>query len=631
MLVDNEGAPDSGRRAWGDGPAWWAGVLAALAGLIVCLRLPWASDVLPGSWRWLSPRPPANPSGSVDALARNEHLGNGWPSDALNAATAVRDIWIVALAAGLVVVVTRSRWGLRSGARWRPLLRLLAGVLLVLVPLAAAAVAVQAIREVGVHALAALVVLPVPLVAGALVSAVWLLPRRAGGRWRPLAATMVFVVVVAAGTAPFARWYTGSRLISATATGRAAASDPQAPSRPGKVAWHLRSPNLEPVVRQRAGYTVITDYNDDVRGNRAGEVHVYDSATGRERWHYQRADAVLNVADLTADTLALQADDLTGHRSLIGIDLASGHRLWSEAPQFLWNPQRPPLAATGIPDSASLYTVGSVTPAGAASTIESRAVRSGGPFQVRVGFDCPFDDVLAWSTMLVVHQPCGSILDGYAANRPQWSIHLPANAYARLPNSPRVSMQLDQGVLAVPATSAGPDTADWIFYRASDGHELWREHSARELFLAGDRVVELTERSDLVVRDAGTGQMLWHRDPGSLHLEPGAIDNVVSSDGHLYAMWTPPGLTHVSLLTFDANSGAVTGTTDLTSVIGDPCPLDRNSAAAFALPEKHCAMQSLDAAGGGTVLITVTYRTGDGHFQDVVYAITDGSGFTAIP
>jgi hypothetical protein len=189
-------------------------------------------------------------------------------------------------------------------------------------------------------------------------------------------------------------------------------------------------------------------------------------------------------------------------------------------------------------------------------------------------------------------------------------------------------MQLDQGVLAVPATSAEPYAADWIFYRASDGHEIWREHAARELVLAGDRVVELTKRNELAVRDASTGQTLSHRDPGSLHLQPGTLDNVISSDGHLYAMWTPPGLGHVSLLVFDAHSGAVTGTTDLTRVIGDPCPLRKMDP--LALPEKQCSMQRLDAAGGGIVLITVTYRTRDGRFQDVVYALTDGAGFTAI-
>src|SRR5437879_5879879 len=87
------------------GPAWWVGSLAALGGLVVCLWFPWGTDVLVGGWQRGTPRPPADASGSVEALSAKGGPGGGWPADALHAAVVVRDVWVAALVIGLVVAL----------------------------------------------------------------------------------------------------------------------------------------------------------------------------------------------------------------------------------------------------------------------------------------------------------------------------------------------------------------------------------------------------------------------------------------------------------------------------------------------------------------------------------------------
>jgi outer membrane protein assembly factor BamB len=576
------------------GPAWWFGLLAALGGLVVCLRFPWASDVLVGGWQRDGRRPPANASGSVEAFATKGGLGGGWPADALHAAVAVRDVWAAALVIGLVVALVRLLRGPWTSSRGTSALRLLAAVPLVAAPLAAAVVAVVAVRAVGVHALPAFVALPVPLVAGALVSAVWLIPRRVGAAWRALAATMVLVLVAAAGTVSFAHWYTGSRLVSGTTYGGPAAASQPAPTRPGRVAWRLTSPR--PAVWQRAGYTVITHYDDEG----GGEVHVYDSATGRERWHYRRGDAVLRVADLTDDTLDLQAIDMAGRGSLTGFELASGRRRWSRTVRPMWIHPAP----AGLADSPLLYSAESAMPFEQPSFVRFESPSRGGTVSMLTA-DCTITEAVARSSTLVLN--CRSAVDtslihAYRTGQHLWTIATSTSRYERV--------QLGTDVLAVPSPSAKPE---WTFYRTSDGHRLWREHGAGRLFLTSDdRVVEQTARGELSVRDASTGRTLWSGDPRGLHLRPGGeLDSVVTADGNLYAMWKHRQ-EHVSVITFDERSGTATGTTDLTNVIGDHCPANA------------CAMQQLDAAGGGTVLITATYETR----KDVVYALADGAGFT---
>lgn len=447
------------------------------------------------------------------------------------------------------------------GVAWR----VLGWAVLVALPLAAAVVVIQTLRKVGAHALPALVASPVVLIAGALICAVWLLPTpgvRVAGRRSPALAVAVAVAVVAAagtvvttGTVLFARWFTTSRGISATTTRRAAADDPPKPSRPGRVAWHLRSPRLQPDVLQSSGYTVVTDYNDDPHGNRAGELNVYDTATGRVRWYFQRADAVLKVDDLTADTVVVEADDLGGHRTVAGMDLRTGRRLWS-APL---RPQRGPGVSGALiaPAAAGhwLYDaeqVGQSTATGA--RVEARSTRSGDEVW-RAGFVCPVDAALAQSTTLVIHQECApGKLQEYDSNRPRWSADLSNGAYAWQPGS-NERMQIGQGIVAVPIGQSDGKTTGWIFYRMSDGHELWRQRATDRLFLAGTRVIEVTGQSELTVRDANTGRILWRSGPGRLPLSSGTLDNVVTSGDHLYALWIPSGLTHELLLTFDALAG----------------------------------------------------------------------------
>jgi outer membrane protein assembly factor BamB len=573
------------------GPAWWFGLLAALSGLVVCLRLPWASDVLTGGWQRSGPKPPANASGSVEAFAAKGRLGGGWPADALHAAVAVGDVWVAALVIGLVVAIVRMRWAVWTGSR---VLRMLAAVPLVAAPLAAAVVAVVAVRAVGVHALPAFVALPAPLVVGALVNAVWLVPRRVAPAWRALAATMALVLVAAAGTVWFARWYTGSRLISGTTSSRPTAPDRPAPAHPGRVAWRLTPPHPQPAVWQRAGYTIIAD--------REGGVRVYDSATGRERWHYRRADAVLRVADLTDDTLDLQAIDLAGRGDLIGLELASGRRRWSRTVRNMWVHPAP----EGLADSHLLYSMESATPADQPSFVRFESPSRGGVVSL-VSPDCTITEAVARASTVVLN--CRSDIDAslihaYRTGQHLWTIETTTNG--------REPVQLGTGVLAVPSPSAKPD---WTFYRTSDGHRLWREHGASRLFMTSDdRLVEQTAQGKLEVRDASTGRTLWNADPRGLHLRPdGELDSVATADGKLYAMWQRPGA-RASLLTFDGRSGTATGTTDLTGVIGDHCPANT------------CATQHLTAAGGGTVLLTATYGTG----KDTVYALTDGASFTPV-
>jgi outer membrane protein assembly factor BamB len=586
------------------GPAWWFGLLAALSGLVFCLRSPWASDVLPGGWHWPGRRPPAGASGSVKAFAANGGLGGGRPADALHAAVVVCDVWAAALVIGLVVTLVRLRRGAPADPGRMTVLRLLAAVPLVAAPLAATVVALVAVRAVGVHALPAFVALPVPLIAGALVSAVWLIPRRVGVG-RALAAAMVLTLVAAAGTVSFARWYTGSHLINGTTSGRPAAARPPAPIRPGRVAWRMTSARSRPAVWQRAGYTVITDYIADPKGDRGGEVHVYDSATGRERWHYRRGDAVLRVADLTDDTLDVQAIDVARRGSLTGFDLASGRRRWSSAVQHWWIHPAP----AGLADSSLLYSVQSAVPFDEPSFISSQSPARGGTVSL-TDRDCIINDAVAKSSTMVIG--CQPILDqsffyGFQAGRPRWTLDVPTNGDER--------MQLGNDVLAIPGPPAKPG---WTFYRTSDAHRLWREDGAGPLFLAGDRVVQQTAEGELSVRDASTGRTLWSADPGRLHLRPGGeLGGMVAADGNLYVMWSYRQ-EHASLITFDERSGAATGTTDLTSVIGDRCQ------------GNGCATLHLDAAGGGVVLITATHQIPKEQPRDVVYALADGAGFTGL-
>jgi hypothetical protein len=334
------------------------GLLAALCGLVVCLLRPWTTDDLPEVWPYASRKPPGNAFGSVQALAANERLGKGWPADSLHGVLLVIAIWTLVLLASVPVAFMarrRAPWLHGRAARW---LSDLASLVLVALPIGVAGLITETLAQVGAHALPALAALPVLLIAGALGFAVRPVWRIQG--WGAVAAMLVLVVAVAGGTVGFSRWYTTSRWVSATTTSLPAAPNPEAPSRPGRVAWHLRSPNLDPVVRQSAGYTVVSDFYDDPRGDRSGEVHVYNSATGRLRWHYSRADAVMDVADLTADTLVLQAHDLGAHTTLLGFDLATGHRLWSAAPQQLQTSiarQSRVLTATG--PSEWLITAGS--------------------------------------------------------------------------------------------------------------------------------------------------------------------------------------------------------------------------------------------------------------------------------
>lgn len=579
------------------GPAWWFGLLAALGGLVACLRFPWATDVLVGGWQRGAPRPPADASGSVEALAAKGGPGGGWPADALHAAVVVRDVWAAALVVGLVVVLVRMLRG--SGPRGTGVLRMLAAVPLVVAPLVAAVAAVVAVRAVGVHALPAFVALPAPLFVGALVSAVWLVPRRFGGAWRALAATVALVLVAAGGTVWFARWYTGSRLIGATTSGRPPATDRPAPNRPGKVAWRMASPHPRPAVWQRAGYTIISDREDGVR--------VYDSATGRERWHYRRADAVLRVADLTDDTLDLQAIDIAGRGTLIGLELASGRRRWSRPVRNMWVHPAP----AGLTDSHLLYSMESGTPSDQPSFVRFESPSRGGTTSL-VSPDCNITEAVARASTVVLNCRLAinsSLIHSYRTGQHLWTIETSTNG--------REPVQLGTGVLAVPSPSAEPD---WTFYRMSDGHRLWSEHGASRLFMtSGDRVVEQAAQGELEVRDASTGRTLWSGDPRGLHLPSGGeLGGVVTADGKVYAMWQR-GREHASLITFDERSGTATGITDLTGVIGDDCPANA------------CAVQHLDAADGGTVLITATYENGKGHPQDVFYALTDGAGFTPIP
>lgn len=592
-MIDNARA----KAGLDGGPAWWFGQLAALGGLVVCLRFPWATDVLVGGWQRAEPRPHADASGTVKALAAKGGLGGGRPADALHAAVVVRDVWVAVLVIALVVVVVRTLRGAQRRTPGTGVLRVLAAVPLVAAPLAAAVIAVVAVRAVGVHALSAFVALPVPLVAGALVSALWLIPRRVAP-WRALAATTALVLVAAVGTVWFARWYTGSRLISGTTSGRPPAADRPAPSRPGRVAWRMTSANRQPAVWQRAGYTIITDREDGVR--------VYDSATGRERWHYRRSGAVLRVADLTDDTLDLQAIDIAGRGSLIGLGLASGRLRWSRPVQNLWVHPAP----AGLADSRLLYSMESATPSDQPSFVRFESPSRGGTVSL-VSPDCTITEAVARASTVILN--CRSAIDTslihtYRTGQHLWTIETTTNG--------QESVQLGTGVLAVPSPAARPD---WTFYRTSDGHRLWSEHDASRLFTTkDDRVVEQTTQGALEVRDAGTGRTLWSGDPGGLHLQPGGeLDGVVTADGNLYALWQRRG-EHASLITFDARSGAATGTTDLTGVIGDRCAANA------------CAVQHLDAAGGGTVLITATYGTGSGHPRDVVYALADGTGFAAL-
>jgi putative pyrroloquinoline-quinone binding quinoprotein len=589
--------------------AWWFGLLAALGGLVLCLGSPWASDVLLGGGTGTGRRPPANANananatGSVEAFAANGALGGGRPADALHAAVAVRDVWAVALVIGLVVALVRLGRGPRTNPRRMTVLRLLAAVPLVVAPVAAALIAVLAVRAVGVHALPGFVAVPVTLFSGALVSAIWLMPRPAGATWRVVAATMVFVLVATAGTVSFARWYTGPHLISGTTSDRPAAAHGPGPTRPGSVAWRMTSPRPGPAVWQRAGYTVITHYVDDPKGDRGGEVHVYDSATGRERWHYRRGDAVLRVANLTDDTLDLQAIDLTGRGSLTGFDLASGRRRWHRTERNLWMHPAPARLAGG----SLLYSMVSAMPSDERKFIGLQSPSRGGAVSL-VDPDCTFVDAAASSSTLVVG--CQTFLNksffhGFRAGQPLWSLEAPSNADER--------MQLGNTVLAIPGP---PGTPGWIFYRMSDALRLWRDHGTERLFLTGDRVLEQTARGELSVRDASTGRTLWSADARRLHLRPGGeLDGVVAADGALYATWRYD-LEHVSLITFDERSGSARGTTDLRSVIGDRCQ------------GNDCAMLRLDAAGGGVVLITATHRVREGQPQDVVYALADGTGFT---
>jgi hypothetical protein len=192
-------------------------------------------------------------------------------------------------------------------------------------------------------------------------------------------------------------------------------------------------------------------------------------------------------------------------------------------------------------------------------------------------------------------------------------------------------LQLGSKVVAVPATPAGAadentTLADWTFYRVSDGRKLWQD-TANQLFLAGDRVVERSARR-LTVRDAVTGRTLWRSDQHGLRLPPGAVDNVIFSDGRLYTTWETAGLGHVPLLTFDAHSGALTGTTDLTKTVGDQCKA--RSPWQSPLAEGDCAMQHLDAAGGGVLLVTSTYENRPGHFLNTVSALTGGDTYTSV-
>lgn len=584
------------------GPAW-LGLLAALAGLVVCLRLPWASDVLRGGWRWGGIRPPQDASGSVRAFAANGHLGGGWPADALNATVVVRDAWAVLLVAALIAVRVRRT----LPGRWLTVFRLVAAVPLVVAPLVAAVVAAGAVRAVGVHALPGLVAVPGPLVAGALAGAVWLMPvGRAWlmpGAWRRALAVTVAFVVAAGGTVWSARWYTGSRLVSGTTSVRPAVADRPAPSRPGRVAWRLTPPRPGSAVWEHAGYTIITGYRDDPKGSRAGEVSVYDSATGRERWRYRRADAVLRVADLAGDTLDVQAVDMADRATLIGFDLASGHRRWSSraAAGNFWVHPAPAELAGGV----ALFSEESAVPFEQPSFIGIRSPSHGGVSSL-VSPDCTIGEAAARAATLVLN--CHSLINMSLIHTYRLGLHLWT---VEIPTNPRVRMQLGTGVLAVPSPSARPD---WTFYRTSDGHRLWHEPGASRLFLTSDdRVLEQTTRGEIQVRDASTGRVLWSGDPRGLHLQPGGrLDGALAADGSLYATLRDPR-GHVSLVTFAASSGAVTGTTDLTRLIGDPC---RGGT---------CAAQRLDAAGGGVLLVTAAYGTP----QDAVYALADGAGFTA--
>src|SRR5947209_6574606 len=117
-----ETAPRSRRRAaTAGGLSWRLGLLAALCGLVVCLRRPWTTDDLPGVWPYADRKPPGNAFGSVQALAANEHLGRGWPADSLHGVLLVTAIWTLVLLASVAVAFMAGRrapWLHGRAARW---------------------------------------------------------------------------------------------------------------------------------------------------------------------------------------------------------------------------------------------------------------------------------------------------------------------------------------------------------------------------------------------------------------------------------------------------------------------------------------------------------------------------------
>jgi hypothetical protein len=65
-----------------------------------------------------------------------------------------------------------------------------------------------------------------------------------------------------------------------------------------------------------------------------------------------------------------------------------------------------------------------------------------------------------------------------------------------------------------------------------------------------------------------------------------------------------------------------------TPTVGDQC--NTRSPWQSPLAEGHCAMQHLDAAGGGVLLVTTTYENRPGHFFDTVSALTGGTAYTSV-